>query len=190
MNDIFKTVTVEQFKDYYFRDFPFLPNWKGDKIYFKGDIVYFLRSFYESLKDDNTSIPTDTENWKTVNVDKYSYITDEDIEKAMGQAILNANEAFGADDHDKIIIFLHLVAFYLCMDLKNASQGINSAYSGLLASKSVGDVSESYNFPNWMMTNPNFSIYMQNGYGMKYLSLILPYLSCTILFAQGRSTIG
>lgn len=190
MNDIFKTVTVQQFKQYYFRDFPFLPLYMPDTIYFKGDIVYYNNNFYQSLTDNNNTLPVDNENWKIVKGDVYSYITDDDITKAMGQALLNANERFGETDEDKITIFLHLVAFYLCLDIKNASQGVNSTYSGLVASKSVGDVSESYNFPQWVMNNPNFSIYLQNGYGMKYLSLILPYVSCTILFAQGRSTLG
>ena len=190
MNELFKTVTVEQFKSYYFRDFRFLPLYNENQIYFKGDIVYYNGYFYKSLVDENEALPTDNENWKIVNIDKFSYITDEDIEKAISQAILKANDRFGENDDDKITIFLHLVAFYLVMDLQNSSQGINSSYQGLLSSKSVGDVSESYNFPTWVMTNPNYSIFLSNGYGMKYLSLILPYISCTLLFAQGASTIG
>lgn len=190
MNEIFKAVTVEQFKQYYFRDFPYLPVYQETTTYFEGDIVYFDNNFFSSLIDNNVEPPNNLEAWQPVKGDIYSYITDEDIQKAMSQALLNANERFGVDDEDKITIFLHLVAFYLVMDIKNSSQGINSSYSGLVASKSVGDVSESYNFPNWVMTNPNFSIFLQNGYGMKYLSLILPYISTTILFAPGRSTIG
>lgn len=190
MNDLFKSVTVEQFKTYYFRDFPFLPVYVENKIYFKGDIVYYSNYFYTSLIDNNTTLPTDTQNWQITNLDKYSYITDADIERAIAQALVNANERFGSDDEEKIIIFLHLVAFYLVMDIKNSSQGIASSYSGMLSSKSVGDVSESYSFPNWVNNNPYFSIYLSNGYGMKYLSLILPYISATILFAPGRSTVG
>ena len=190
MNDLFKTVTVEQFKSYYFRDFPFLPVWVEGQVYFTGDIVYYESNFYKSLTDNNTALPTDTDNWEVIQGSVYNYVTDEDIEKALGQAILNANEAFGADDDEKITIFLHLAAFYLVMDLKNASTGVNSSYSGLVASKSVGSVSESYNFPQWIVNNPLYSIYSQNGFGMKYLSLIIPYLSCTVLFSRGGTTIG
>lgn len=190
MNDLFKTVTIEQFKSYYFRDFPFLPVYIANKAYFTGDIVYYNNNFYKSLSDANTSSPDDSQSWELVQDDVNNYVTDNDIEKALGQALLNANESFGANDDDKITIFLHLVAFYLVMDLKNASSGINSSYSGLVASKSVGDVSESYNFPTWITNNPLYSIYSQNGYGMKYLSLIIPYLSVTILFSRGRSTCG
>lgn len=155
MSNIFSTVTIEQFKGYFFRDFPFLPN-------------------------DCEISPEE----------RYNYVTDEDISKAMMQAQINANERFGNNDNEKVFIFLHLVAFYLVMDLKNASAGVNSTYSGLVASKSVGDVSESYNFPQWIVNSPLYSIYSQNGYGMKYLSLIIPYLSVTVLFSTGRTTFG
>lgn len=190
MNDLFKTVTVEEFKSYYFRDFPYLPTYEENKTYFTGDIVYFENEFYKSLSDNNTTEPTNSANWEVVKDNIYNYVTDSDIQKALGQALLTADESFGGTDEEKITIFLHLVAFYLVMDIRNASTGVNSSYAGLVASKSVGDVSESYNFPNWVTNSPIYSIYSQNGYGMKYLSLIIPYLSCTILFSRGRTTYG
>ena len=190
MNDLFKTVTADQFKAYYFRDFSYLPIYDSTKTYFKGDVVYNGTNFYVSLVDNNTSALNDSTKWKVTKGDIYDYVTDEDIEKALGQAILNANEDFGATCDEKIIIYLHLVAFYLVLDLKNASTGVNSSYAGLVASKSVGSVSESYNFPQWVINSPMYSLYSQNGYGMKYLSLIIPYLSCTILFSQGYTTYG
>ena len=190
MNDLFKTVTAEQFKAYYFRDFPFLPVYDPDKTYFLNDIVYDGTNFYVSLADNNTSALSDTTKWKVTKGDVLEYITDEDIEKALGQAALNANEDFGITCDDKIMIFLHLVAFYLVMDIKNASAGVNSSYAGLVASKSVGSVSESYNFPQWVVNSPMYSLFSQNGYGLKYLSLIIPYLSCTVLFSTGRTTYG
>ena len=85
---------------------------------------------------------------------------------------------------------MHLVAFYLVFDIKNSSAGINSSFTGTLNSKSVGDVSESYGIPTWMTENPMYSIYAQNGYGLKYLSLIAPYMAITIMFSKGGSTLG
>lgn len=190
MTNIFETVTIEQFKEYFSRDFPFLPLYIEGKTYWLDDIVYYNNNFYKSLTDNNTSLPTDTDNWEITKGDVLDYITDGDIKKAMSQAIINANPRFGETDEDKINIYLHLVAFYLVIDLKNSSSGINSSYLGTVASKSVGDVSESYNFPQWLTNSPIYSIYSQNGYGMKYLSLILPYLSVTILFSTGRTTCG
>lgn len=189
-DNILENVTVEQFKEYFMRDFPFLPLYQEGKTYFIDDIVYVEPNFYKSLINNNTQPVTDTEAWDVTKGDIYNYVTDADIQKAMSQAIVTANPAFGADDTEKINIYLHLVAFYLVMDLRNASSGVNGTFSGYVASKSVGDVSESYSFPTWLMNNPLYGIYSQNGYGMKYLSLILPYLAVTILFSPGRTTYG
>lgn len=188
--NIFETVTIEQFKEYFFRDFSYLPVYVAGMTYFKGDKVYYENNFYTSLTDNNTSLPTDTTNWQAVKDSIYNYITDNDIKRAMSQALSNANYNFGYDDEERIMIYLHLIAFYLVLDWQNASRGVNSGYSGLLASKSVDGVSESYNFPQWMVNSPLYSLYSSNGFGMKYLSLIIPYLSCTILFSPGRTTYG
>lgn len=191
MTCIFDTVTVEQFKEYFKRDFPYLPVWNYFTTYWSGDIVFENENFYQSLKDDNTgNAVNDTTYWKKVKGDKFAYITDEDISKAMTQAQPNANEMFGATCNEKVNIYLHLVAFYLVFDIKNSSTGINSSYTGNLSGKHVGDVSESYNIPQWVTENPMYSIYSQNGYGLKYLSLIAPYLSITILYSRGGSTIA
>lgn len=190
MANIYEDVTVEQFKQYYNRDFPYTPFFKEGTVYWTGDIVYYNNNFYESLIDNNAEEPTDGETWKTIKDDILNYVTDEDITKAMGQALININPRFGNDDNERVIIFLHLVAFYLVMDLKNSASGVNSSFSGVTASKSVGDVSESYNFPQWLVNSPIYSMYSSNGYGMKYLSLIMPFLSVTIMFSRGGSTIG
>lgn len=190
MNEIFNTVTTEDFKQYFFRDFSYLPLFMSYKAYMKGDIVYYENTgyLYESLIDNNETAPTNTTNWKRISGSKYDYVTDEDIEKAMTQARVSGNSRFGNNCNEKIYIYLHLVAFYLVMDWKNAHAGVASAFGGMVASKSVGDVSESYNFPTWLMNSPLYSLYSTNGFGMKYLALILPYLSCTILYSNGRST--
>lgn len=191
MSNIFDTVTVEQFKAYFNRDFPYLPVYSPFITYWTGDVVYFENNFYKSLTDDNTGNDlTDSEYWQKVKGDKYSYITDEDIEKAFTQAKPNANEIFGATCNEKINIYLHLVAFYLVFDIKNSTTGINSSFTGTVASKSVGNVSESYNIPQWMLSSPTYSIFAQNGYGLKYLSLIAPYMAITLMFSRGETTLG
>ena len=191
MTSIFETVTIEQFKEYYARDFSFLPVFNPLKTYWKDDIVYWTdENFYKSLSDDNTSEPSDTENWKKVKGNIYDYVTDSDLMKAFSQALANSSTRFGKDCQEKIMIFLHLWAFYLVMDAQNAATGLGSSYGGLVASKSVDGVSESYNFPTWMTDSPMYSLFSSNGYGLKYLSLILPYISCPILFSRGDSTCG
>ena len=192
MSSILENVTVEQFKEYFYRDFPFLPYYDEDKTYWLNDIVFNDddQNFYQSLIDDNTNAIDDTESWKKVKGNKYDYVADEDIIKAMTQAIQVGNERFGETCTEKVNIYLHLIAFYLVMDLKNAATGVNSSFSGTVQSKSVGDVSESYAIPQWVNDNPMYSIFTQNGYGLKYLSLIAPYLAITIMFSPGRTTIG
>lgn len=191
MNDIFKNVTIEQFKGYFFRDFPFLPLWNKDTVYFKEDLVFYENNFYTSLIDKNTAVPKDNEtSWKITKGDIYNYVTNDDILRAMSQALVNSNYRFGSNDEQRINIYLHLIAFYLVMDLQNSSSGVNSRYSGMIASKSVDGVSVSYNFPSWLINSPIYSLFSQNGFGMKYLSLIVPYLSITVLFSRGRSTCG
>lgn len=187
---IFDLVTVQQFKEYFNRDFSFLPVFILGKVYFKDDIVFQNDTFYKSLKDNNTSILTDDTAWQVTRGNKNDYITDEDVYKAMGQAKLNANEKFGECKGDKINIFLHLVAFYLVMDLRNASGGIYTGFVGMTQSKSVDGVSESFAIPQYLLNNPVYSIYAQNGYGMKYLSLILPYMATTVMFSPGGTTLG
>lgn len=190
MGNILSTVTTEVFKEYFKRDFPFLPLYDENKTYWQGDTVYFADNFYQALSDDITGIePTNTTYWKKVKGDKLNYITDEDIDKAFTQAYPNSNVMFGETCTEKINIYLHLVAFYLVFDIKNSSSGINSSFTGTLSSKSVGDVSESYAIPNWMMSDPMYSIFASNGYGLKYLSLIAPYMAVTLLFSRGGSTI-
>ena len=191
MTNIFDTVTVQQFKDYYARDFSFLPVFIYGKTYWQDDIVYWTdNNFYKSLKDDNTSTPEVAEDWKKVKGNIYDYVTDEDIMKAFTQAKANSSTRFGADCNEKVMIFLHLMAFYLVMDAQNAAAGLGSSYGGRVASKSVDGVSESYNFPTWLTDSPMYSLFSSNGYGLKYLSLILPYLAAPILFSRGDSTCG
>lgn len=189
--NILNNVTVEQFKAYFFRDFPYLPVWEYYKTYWNGDVVYYCNNFWQSKIDDNTgNTPSNSAIWQKIKGDIYNYITDEDIQKAMSQAINNCNENFGETDEEKVNIYLHLVAFYLVLDIKNSSAGINGGTIGNVTSTHVGDVSESYAIPQWMMTDPMYSIYAQNGYGLKYLSLIAPYLAITIMFSRGTSTFG
>lgn len=189
--DLFENVTVTQFREYFYRDFPFLPIYDAKKVYFENDIVFKDGVFYSSLTDCNIGRDVcETGYWKCVKGSELDYITSADIQKAMGQALIVANERFGETDEEKINIFLHLVAYYLVVDLKNSSVGINGAYQGVVSSKSVGDVSESYSIPKWMLDNPMYSMFAQNGYGLKYLSLIAPYLAVTILYSRGDSTVG
>ena len=53
-NTLYNTVTVQQFKEYFFRDFSFLPLWVENKVYFEGDLVFYNNNFYTSKINNNT----------------------------------------------------------------------------------------------------------------------------------------
>lgn len=191
MTNILNTITPQMFKEYFNKDFPYLPIYEEGVTYWLDDVVYYTdNNFYKSLIDDNTTPPANTENWQKVKDSTENYITDNDIQKALNEALINSNSRFGDTDDERILIFMYLAAFYLLIDTRNAQSGIASSFVGITQSKSVGDVSQSFYIPQFISDNPIYSIYMQNGYGMKYLSLIIPYITITIRFSRGGTTIG
>lgn len=184
------TITVDDFKSLFTRDFPYLPLFIEGQTYFKEDIVYYENNFYSSLIDSNTQLPTDTASWKIVPDSVNNYIQDSDIERAFLEAKVNFNPGLFSDDDIAKMMFLYLAAHYLIIDLTNAINPFGGGFVGLTQSKSVGSVSESYAIPQWMLNNPTLSMYAQTGYGRKYLSLIQPYLVGNIILSRGRTTIG
>lgn len=126
--------TIENFKAYFFRDFPY-------------------------GTDPNTSV------------------LDADIAKAFGQTNVNINQALFSSQEDFSIGYLLLAAHWLVIDLRMSSQGLSGAYSWVTTSKSVGSVSESFQVPDRVLANPEFSMLAQTNYGAKYLQLLLPRLT-------------
>lgn len=190
-------ITVEDFKSHFVRDFPYLPVLVEGKIYFTGDVVYVSPNFYKSLVDNNTSPVTDSEAWQPVNESVDNYLSDFDIEKAISEATLNFNESLFDDNKtdtyigDRNLALLYLTAFYLVLDIKNSSAGLNSsAYTSFISSKSVGNVSESYGFPGWVSNNPMYSLYLDNGYGKKFLTYLIPRVQGWFHLSRGGTTVG
>ena len=104
----------------------------------------------------------------------------------MSEARVNFNEGLFDDCETKKLMFLYLTAFYLTLDFQNAMNA-NGGF-GLVQSKSVGSVSESYATPTWALKNPTYSVYAKNGYGLKYLALLTPYMVGNIIIAKGATT--
>lgn len=184
-------ITVELFKNYFKRDFPYLPLWVEGKVYFENDVVYFGYNFYKSLIDSNSNPTTDDTSWEVVKGDEDEYLLDEDIEKAIEEAKLIFPESlFGEDEKD--LVLYYLTACYLVIDIQNSSAGLSStAYQGFTSSKSVGSVSESFNIPSWVNESPVYSILLSNGYGKKALSYIIPRarVQSICIFSMGATTI-
>ena len=180
-----ENATVAKFKTLFNKGIPYLPIYDNTQTYILGDIVY-SNGFYESLKNNNTSALTDTTAWESIVDSVSNYISDDDITRAFAEAKINFNPDLFETDADAEMIFYYLAAHYLVIDNNNALNGLAYGYQGLTSSKHVGSVSESYSIPTWMMNDPIYSLYANTGYGLKYLSLIAPYLVGNIIFVQGK----
>jgi len=128
--------------------------------------------------DFKAQFPRDFPYAPSANADVNKYILDSDIVRAFGEAQMTFNQSLipGGTDANIKLAYLYLTAHYLCIDIKNAQQGINSAGSLLVNSRSVGSVSESYSIPERYLKNPNIGYLATTGYGNKYLSFVLPAL--------------
>lgn len=182
------TSSVEAFKNQFPRFTPmYLPTYVAGNTYVKGNIVYYNNQFYRCIVDSTENVPTDTNSWETYTDDVLNYTRDEDIQNAFLEAYVNFNpNLFGSDTYMAKLVFLYLTAHYLTMDMRNAL-GANQV--GILLSKSVGSVSQGYTIPKWINDNASLSVYASTGYGIKYASLIRPYLIGNIMLVQGATTI-
>lgn len=183
---IIETITTEDFKNQFPRFIPvYLPVYSY-KTYVNGDIVYYNGAFYQCKVASSNNVPTNTTDWKPIQANILNYTQDSDIINAMAEAKVNFNEGLFTDCCTAKLVFLYLTAYYLTVDFQNAMSPM--AGGGIVQSKSVGSVSEGYAIPQWMLNNATLSMYAQNGYGRKYLSLIRPYLVGNIILSKGRTT--
>ena len=183
-------VTVSDFKTQFPRFSPmYLPVYNTENTYFLGDIVYYSVTtlFYKCKVANTQNIPTNTTDWELYNDSVLNYTQDADILEAVAEANVNFNEGLFSDEATKKLVFLFLVAHYLTLDF-NIALGV--AQIGLTTSKSVGSVSESYSLPNWLINNPALSSYATTPYGIKYASLIRPYLVGNVFVVKGGITLG
>lgn len=114
-------------------------------------------------------------------------VTDADIGKAFTQANFSINENLFGNQTDYTTAYMLLAAHYLVIDIRLATQGLNSTYQWAVASKSVGSVSESYSIPTKFQNSPYLTMLSQTGYGGKYLQLILPLMVGNVLAIPGRT---
>lgn len=178
-------ITVQDFKDQFYRDFQYLPVWSNASFYNYGDIVYYdvTKLFYSCKNNGVTSLPTNTTDWSITTGTINDYIQDIDITKAYVEARqkFNYDLTDGTDEGIKLV-FLYLAAHYLVSDLK--AGGTDSQGQGLVGSRSVGSVSESYVIPEWQQ-NAIYSFYTSTYYGSKYINLVKPYTIGNVLLIRG-----
>lgn len=182
--------TIDEFKAQFPR---FTPQYLSDilyitdKTYFKNNVVYYDNSFYICIVDSSTNIPTTTTDWKLYDDSVLNYTQDEDIQEAIQEASINFNKNLFSDCIKAKTAFGLLVAHYLTIDFYNAL-GVNTV--GIPTSKSVGSVSEGYTIPAWLNNSEVLSTFASTGYGIKYASLIRPYLVGNVMLFKGGPTIA
>lgn len=183
---IVDNITTDDFKSQFPRFTPvYLPVYSY-QTYHLNDVVYYGNSFYQCKVASTNNVPTNTNDWKPIQANVLNYTQDSDIINAMAEARVNFNEGLFTDCCTAKLVFLYLTAYYLTVDFQNAMAPM--AGGGIVQSKSVGSVSESYAIPAAFINNPKFALYAQNGYGRKYLSMIMPYLVGNIIVSRGATT--
>ena len=187
---IFDTLNVEQFKTQFSR---FTPQFLSDieyvngKTYFKDNIVYFELNFYICKVETTTNLPVNSDDWNIYEDNVLNYTQDSDILEAFDEARVNFNESLFANDEMALKVFLFLVAHFLTLDFRNA---LGTNQLGITTSKSVGSVSEGYTIPPYIQNSPALSAYCTTGYGIKYATLMYPYLFGNIMLFKGGVTIA
>lgn len=116
------------------------------------------------------------------------FVTDADIQAAYDNAVLNFNSSLFGTDAQTTNVFLYLAAFYLVESIKTSSQGFGSQANFPVNSKSVGGVSIAFTVPDKYLKNPALAIFANNGYGMMYLSLVLPFAVGHVKTIAGTTT--
>lgn len=182
------TITVSDFKEYFTRDFPYLPVWDELVSYNAGEVVYYetTRLFYNTLANETPvgTLPTDTDYFEVVAGDYYDYINDTDIEKAIGEMTAMLPVA-RFEEPTLTLAQLYLTAHCLCNDIKTSNAGLASQISFPVQSKSAGSISESYGIPQKFLQSPLYAFYITSQYGLKYLALLMPRIIGNISIAYG-----
>ena len=187
---IFDNLTTQAFKTQFPR---FTPQYLSDitysvtKTYFVDDEIYYEGDFYKCIKQSIGNLPTNSSYWVIYNDSVLNYTQDSDILNAYNEAKVNFNESLFGDEATALMVFLYLAAHYLTIDFNNA---IGATNIGITTSKSVGSVSEGYTIPPYITNNPALSAYATTGYGIKYGTLLYPYLIGNIMLFKGRTTIA
>lgn len=185
-NPIIQAITPEDFKLQFWRDFSYKNNWLIGSTYSLGEQIFYDvdRKFYQSLVSANIgNLPTDITKWKELS--NIGLVSDLDITNAYAEACISFNEGLFSDDEIKLV-YLYLSAHYLVNDLNAGGQN-SSGSSGMVSSRSVGNVSEAYAIPQKYLDNINYIFYTKSSYGLKYLNLVVPRLAGNIKTVSGAT---
>lgn len=181
------SITVSDFKEYFTRDFPYLPVWDALVSYNKDEVVYYTDRLFYTAKSNAVpvgTLPTNATYFTLTTDDYYNYINDTDITKALAEqeAMLPVARFETAV---LSIAQLYLAAHCLCNDIKTSNAGLASQISFPVQSKSAGSISTSYGIPQGFMQKEIYAFYLTSQYGLKYLALLIPRIKGNIAIAYG-----
>ena len=165
----FSSPSINEFKDYFDRDFPFTPI-QATELVDSDPVTPLLPEV--PLTDlipavEPPPLPEDIEV-----IDEFKYVRDKDIEKAFASTNADINHELFAKQFHFTESFLNLAAHNLIMNLRASSQGIDGEFDWLLTNKGVGSVSAGFHIPTFLADNPVYSFYCKTPYGVRYITLI------------------
>ena len=182
------TITTAQFQAKFFRDFPYLPDYSATATYNANKTVYYNGLFYTAIQNGLINILPDSDatKWQLVaGLDPNDYVQTQDITNAFAEAQAVFNQSLFGSNANITLAYLYLTAHYLVNDLRTAAQGVDSTGAFPVSARSVGSMSESYQIPDSYKNNPQLAFFTSSGYGMKFLSLLLPNLVGNVVAVFG-----
>lgn len=173
------TISVAQFKAQFARAFPFLPVYDPTATYNTGDETYYTNGLFYLAQQDGLvgqTPGTNTAQWQKTPDSLDNWVQDSDITNAFAEAQATFNQGLYPSDAIITLAYLYLTAYFLAYDLKAALAGIMAPGTFPVSGRSAGSVSENYAVPEAYTESPILAPYTTNAYGMKYLTMTLPYL--------------
>jgi hypothetical protein len=175
MEEFLNSITINDFKEEFKTAFKYLPVWELDIYYFPQDKVYYLNTkrFYEAILENENIPPTDITKWKVVQDNILLYVSDNTIEQALDKAKnkLKTNACFSKlINNQRKEVLLQLTAHYV---YENVSGDLTGNSGGLIeTSTSVGNVSQSFTAPKWILESKTYSLYSHTPFGVRYATLM------------------
>jgi hypothetical protein len=118
-----------------------------------------------------------------------SKVLDVDITMAQKKALMSYNEALFTTAEQQEITFNLLTAHFLVVALQAASQGLGGAGFWLVKQKTVGELKETYETPDFIAKNPTLAQFSRTMYGCEYLTQLTPRLRGNVQTVYGATGI-
>lgn len=157
------SITVQQFKDRFYRDF-----------------------FYTNQNPNATLPPPSDGDVIVQDIDIENAFSD--AQSSLNQALFPSDAAMTTG---YLLLTAHSMVSNI-RAAGNVGGGMSSGGAGAFAvnSRSVGNVSESYSIPQSYLDNPMLATYTTSSYGVRYLQMVLPYLVGNMNAAIGGALAG